>query len=125
MTLADLGAEVWKVERPGEGDDTRSWKPPAAGDTSTYFLAANRNKFGLAIDFQSEAGRRLVRDLACKADVLVENYLAGTLDRYGLTARLLLDLGLRSGGRIAAAGRLRFRDSSRERANVDQRRSGR
>jgi crotonobetainyl-CoA:carnitine CoA-transferase CaiB-like acyl-CoA transferase len=84
MTLADLGAEVWKVERPGDGDDTRSWKPPAAGETSTYFLATNRNKFGLAIDFGTERGRQLIRDLACAADVLVENYLAGTLERHGL-----------------------------------------
>jgi len=89
--LADLGADVIKVERPGEGDDTRHWGPPfardAAGadsDTAAYFLCANRNKRSIAIDLQAAAGQQLVRDLAMRSDVLIENYKVGGLAAYGL-----------------------------------------
>jgi crotonobetainyl-CoA:carnitine CoA-transferase CaiB-like acyl-CoA transferase len=84
MTLGDLGAEIWKIENPAGGDETRSWSPPAYRDTSTYYLAVNRNKSSLAVDFRTERGQQIVRELAAKADVLVENYLTGTLVRYGL-----------------------------------------
>jgi crotonobetainyl-CoA:carnitine CoA-transferase CaiB-like acyl-CoA transferase len=84
MTLADLGAEVWKVENPVEGDESRTWKPPARDDTSTYYLSANRSKKSVTIDFRSVAGQKIVRELAARADVVVENYLSGTLARYGL-----------------------------------------
>lgn len=87
QTLGDLGARVIKVERPGAGDDTRGWGPPfledGSGD-STYYLCANRNKEAIAIDFATPEGAELVRRLAMKADVLVENYRTGTLARYGL-----------------------------------------
>lgn len=88
MILGDLGAEVVKVERPGTGDDTRHWGPPwvsgEGGRESAYFLCANRNKRSVAADLKSEPGRALVRRLARDADVLVENFAPGTLERWEL-----------------------------------------
>jgi crotonobetainyl-CoA:carnitine CoA-transferase CaiB-like acyl-CoA transferase len=85
MTLADLGADVVKVERPGGGDETRSWAPPVAADGgSTYFLSVNRNKRSLALDLSTPDGRALARALALRADVLVENFAPGTMERFGL-----------------------------------------
>jgi crotonobetainyl-CoA:carnitine CoA-transferase CaiB-like acyl-CoA transferase len=84
MALGDLGAAIWKVENPSEGDETRSWVPPAREGTATYYLAVNRNKTSVAVDFRTERGQAIVRELAQRADVLVENYLTGTLARYGL-----------------------------------------
>lgn len=85
MLLADLGAEVVKVERPGHGDDTRSWGPPyTATGQSTYFAGVNRNKQARAIDLSSSEGRAEARDLALSSDVLVENFKPGALDRMGL-----------------------------------------
>jgi len=91
QTLADLGAEVVKVERPGTGDDTRSWGPPWLADAdgaptreAAYFLAANRGKRSVTIDFEREEGRDLVRRLAAEADVLVENFKVGGLAKHGL-----------------------------------------
>lgn len=88
QVLADLGAEVVKVERPGTGDDTRSWGPPWAegltGRESAYYLSANRGKRSVVADLKSEVGRALVRRLAAGADVLVENFAPGTLDGWGL-----------------------------------------
>jgi crotonobetainyl-CoA:carnitine CoA-transferase CaiB-like acyl-CoA transferase len=89
--LADLGAEVIKVERPGVGDDTRSWGPPylkdrAGNDTaeSAYFLSANRGKKSVTLDISKPAGQQIARRLAARCDVLIENYKAGDLARYGL-----------------------------------------
>jgi crotonobetainyl-CoA:carnitine CoA-transferase CaiB-like acyl-CoA transferase len=82
MLLADLGAEVVKVERPGAGDDTRHWGPPYAGGEATYFLGVNRNKRSIALDLKAEA--EVARALAARADVLVENFKPGTMDRLGL-----------------------------------------
>jgi len=84
MTLADLGAEVWKIEHPQGGDDTRTWRPPEVSGESTYYLCANRNKRSVAIDLKAPEGQRIVRELAGKADVLVENMRLGALDRLGL-----------------------------------------
>jgi crotonobetainyl-CoA:carnitine CoA-transferase CaiB-like acyl-CoA transferase len=84
MVLADLGAEVIKVEHPRGGDDTRHWGPPYAGGESAYYLCANRNKRSIAIDLATADGQAIVRDLAARADVLVENYKLGGLDKYGL-----------------------------------------
>ncbi|MHB8869936.1 MAG: CaiB/BaiF CoA transferase family protein [Thermoleophilia bacterium] len=84
MMLADLGAEVIKVERPGGGDETREWGPPWAGTESAYYLCVNRNKRSITIDMKSDAGRDLVRSLARSADILVENFKTGTLERMGL-----------------------------------------
>jgi len=84
QTLADLGADVWKIEAPGRGDDTRSWTPPDVGGESTYFMCANRSKRSLAVDLRHPAGRALVQRLAAQADVLVENYRLGALAKFGL-----------------------------------------
>jgi crotonobetainyl-CoA:carnitine CoA-transferase CaiB-like acyl-CoA transferase len=84
MLLGDLGADVVKVEHPGGGDETRAWGPPFLGEQSTYYLAVNRNKRSVALDLKSDEGRRAARALALAADVLVENFKAGTLERLGL-----------------------------------------
>lgn len=84
MLLADLGAEVVKIERPGSGDDTRSWGPPYAGGQSTYFQAVNRNKSSLALDLRDADDLASARDLVARADVVVENFLPGAMDRLGL-----------------------------------------
>lgn len=82
--LADLGATVWKVERPGTGDDTRAWGPVERNGVSAYFLSVNRNKKSLALDLKSETGRKAVKDLASRADVVLENFPPGKLDSLGL-----------------------------------------
>src|SRR3954447_269900 len=83
MLLGDDGADVVKVERPGAGDDTREWGPPFVGGESAYYLAINRNKRSIAIDLQHPAGRDLALDLAERADVVVENFRVGTMERLG------------------------------------------
>lgn len=90
--LGDLGAEVIKIEQPGRGDDTRHWGPPfhegADGPSdAAYFFACNRNKKSVAVDFGSEAGRGIVRRLAAQADIVIENFKAGGLAKYGLDYR--------------------------------------
>jgi crotonobetainyl-CoA:carnitine CoA-transferase CaiB-like acyl-CoA transferase len=89
--LADFGATVWKVEKPGSGDDTRHWGPPWVKDgkgretgESAYFASTNRGKRSLAIDFTKPAGQQLVRTLAMRADVLIENFRVGTLAKHRL-----------------------------------------
>ena len=84
MVLADLGADVIKVERPGTGDDTRQWGPPFLAGDAAYYLALNRNKRSVVLDFENSADRDLVRRLAAGADVIVENFRPGVLDRFGL-----------------------------------------
>ncbi|CAH1689894.1 Crotonobetainyl-CoA:carnitine CoA-transferase CaiB-like acyl-CoA transferase [Hyphomicrobiales bacterium] len=85
MTLGDLGAEIWKIEQPGSGDDTRSFAPPLVGGISTYYLGANRNKKSLAIDIGTSEGREIIVDLARKADILVENFRPASLRKFRLT----------------------------------------
>mgnify|MGYP003341603157 CR=1 FL=1 len=89
--LGDLGAEVIKIERPGAGDDTRAWGPPFLKDKdgnetreSAYYLSVNRGKRSLAIDLATDEGRAIVRALAGRADILLENFKAGTLAKFGL-----------------------------------------
>jgi len=84
MMLADLGADVIKVERPGVGDDTRHWGPPWTARTSSYFECANRSKRSITLDLKDPGDHELARELACRADVLVENHRSGMLDRFGL-----------------------------------------
>jgi crotonobetainyl-CoA:carnitine CoA-transferase CaiB-like acyl-CoA transferase len=84
MFLGDLGAEVVKVEQPGVGDDTRGWGPPFAGGESAYFLCVNRNKKSIAIDLKSAEGVEILRRLAAAADVVIENFRPGTMERLGL-----------------------------------------
>jgi crotonobetainyl-CoA:carnitine CoA-transferase CaiB-like acyl-CoA transferase len=92
MLLGDLGADVLKVERPGMGDDTRGWGPPFDADgESAYFLSANRNKLSLAADLADPADRALVAALAADADVVVDNFRPGTLERLGLDLGPLLE----------------------------------
>jgi len=94
--LADLGAEVIKIERPGTGDDTRSWGPPFAADGSAaYFHGCNRGKSSVAIDLESEAGRAQVRALVRDADVLIENFKVGGLAKFGLDYPALKDVNPR------------------------------
>ena len=84
MLLADLGADVVKIERPGEGDETRQWGPPSAGGESAYFLSVNRNKRSCAVDLARPEGRDIVQRLATRADVVIENFRTGTAERLGL-----------------------------------------
>jgi len=88
QTLADLGADVVKVERPGAGDDTRTWGPPWVGEgedrQAAYFLSTNRGKRSITIDFERPEGQELVRRLASQADVVIENFKVGGLKKYGL-----------------------------------------
>lgn len=90
-TLGDIGAEVIKVERPGVGDDTRTWGPPfvetPAGDPtgeSARYMCTNRNKKSITVDFTQPAGQKLVQELARNCDVVIENFKAGGLEQYGL-----------------------------------------
>ncbi|GAA1843999.1 CaiB/BaiF CoA transferase family protein [Actinomadura bangladeshensis] len=91
MTLADLGARVIKVEQPGGGDETRGWGPPFAGDdqVSTYYLSINRNKESITLDLKSDEGRATLSRLVRHADVLVENFRPGVLDRLGFPVERL------------------------------------
>ena len=84
MLLGDLGAEVIKVERPGTGDDTRTWGPPFAGGEAAYYLCCNRNKKSIAIDLKKPGGVRLIKELVKISDVLVENFTPGLTQRFGL-----------------------------------------
>src|SRR5882672_10371602 len=93
--LADLGADVVKVERKGTGDDTRGWGPPFVEATdgshlgAAYFHATNRGKRSIELDFESDDGKRLVRKLAARSDVLIENFKVGGLAKFGLDYRSL------------------------------------
>lgn len=85
MTLGDLGAEVWKVEQPGSGDDTRHWSPPSVEGISTYYLGTNRNKKSVAVDIGKPEGRMVILELAKRSDVLVENFRPTSLRKLRLT----------------------------------------
>jgi crotonobetainyl-CoA:carnitine CoA-transferase CaiB-like acyl-CoA transferase len=84
MVLADLGADVIKIEHPNGGDDTRHWGPPYVGGEAAYYLCANRNKRSVTVDLATPDGQQIVRDLAVGADIMVENYKLGGLTKYGL-----------------------------------------
>ncbi len=95
MTLGDLGADVIKIESPGVGDDTRAWVPPAWNGISTSYLSANRNKRAIAIDLDTDDGATIVRELASRADVVVESFRPGSLAKRGLGADALCELNPR------------------------------
>lgn len=102
QVLADLGADVIKVERPGAGDDTRSWGPPFLTDSegretseSAYFLGVNRAKRSVTVDLKTEQGRQIIRTLASRSDVVIENFKTGTLERMGLGYESLRELNPR------------------------------
>lgn len=97
--LSDLGAEVWKIERPATGDDTRQWGPPylkfddeTNTSESAYFLSTNRGKRSICVDISSQSGGEIVRSLAAQADVFIENYKVGDMKRYGLDYAALREL---------------------------------
>ena len=84
MQLADMGARVIKIERPGTGDDTRAWGPPFIHGESTYFLSINRNKESVTLNFKHPEGRPILDELIARADIVVENFRPGTLQDMGL-----------------------------------------
>src|SRR5947208_4734930 len=84
MVLADLGADVVKIERPGAGDETRSWGPPYVGGESAYYLSINRTKRSCALDLKDGRARELAAELCAQADVVIENFRPGTADALGL-----------------------------------------
>ncbi|MFI9402488.1 CaiB/BaiF CoA transferase family protein [Nocardia sp. NPDC052316] len=96
MLLADLGAEVIKVERPGAGDDTRGWGPPFAQGQATYFQSVNRNKTSVALDLRSDEGQRYARELVRRADIVVENFRPGTMAKFGLSYAAVQELNPRA-----------------------------
>src|SRR5689334_5903652 len=93
MMLADLGARVIKVESPGTGDESRSWGPPFVGPeddpVSTYFMSCNRNKESVTADLKSDEGKDFLARLVARADVLMENFRPGVLDRLGFSVERL------------------------------------
>jgi formyl-CoA transferase len=91
MMLGDLGADVIKIEQPGKGDDTRHWGPPFVQGEASYFMSVNRNKRSIALDLKSESGREIVWKLIDDADVLVENFSPGTIDRLGFGHEVVLE----------------------------------
>jgi crotonobetainyl-CoA:carnitine CoA-transferase CaiB-like acyl-CoA transferase len=95
QVLGDLGAEVIKVERPGAGDETRSWGPPFAGDLSAYYLSCNRNKRGITLDLAQPEGLNIFHDLIRRSDVLVENFKASSAEKLGLSPEKLLEVNPR------------------------------
>ena len=131
MVLADLGADVVKVERPEGGDETRSWGPPFAGGEAAYYLSVNRNKRSCAIDLSQDEGRALALELCARADIVIENFKVGGADRLGVgydagaraepARRLLLDHRLRLRAHAAGPARLRLRGAGGDRPHVDHR----
>ena len=138
--LGDLGADVVKVEHPVQGDDTRAWGPPYLKDgqgddtdIAAYYLCANRNKRSVGIDIAAPEGQALVRALALKADVVLENFKVGGLAKYGLDAPSLMALnprliycsitGFGQDGPYASRPRLRFPDSGDGRPDEHYRRA--
>eukprot|EP00941_MAST-03F_sp_MAST-3F-sp1_P004641 g4641.t1 len=96
QALGDYGADVWKIERPGRGDDTRTWGPPFASDgNSTYNIGANRNKRSIAVDVKSAEGVELIKSLASNADVLLENFITGKMEELGLGYDVLSEINPR------------------------------
>ena len=89
MMLGDMGARVIKVENPDGGDDTRGWGPPFVSGVSTYFLSCNRNKESISLDLKLDSDKEVLRELIKRADVLVENFRPGVMDRLGFTAEEL------------------------------------
>ena len=141
QNLADMGAEVIKVERPGAGDDTRGWGPPWVEGTdgehrdSTYYAAANRGKRSITLDIARPEGQAMVRQLAAISDVVIENYKIGDLKRYGLDYASLAPLnpglvycsitGLRAGRTFRSQARIRLRVPGRRRPDEHHRRARR
>jgi crotonobetainyl-CoA:carnitine CoA-transferase CaiB-like acyl-CoA transferase len=111
--LGDLGADVIKIERPEQGDDTRQWGPPFVGDDAAYYLALNRNKRSVAVDLQSHEGADVIRRLAASSDVLIENFRPGLMSDLGLA----LDDLRRASPRLITCSMTAFNDEIPERAS--------
>ncbi len=92
MLLGDMGAEILKVEEPKRGDDTRAWGPPFVGGESAYFFCVNRNKKGLTLDLKAPKGKEILKALAARCDILLENYKPGTMQKLGLGYEALRDV---------------------------------
>lgn len=92
MILADLGAEVIKVEQPGSGDETRGFIPPTLGGESCYFMSLNRNKRSMTLNLKTEEGRKIVKELVAESDVLIENFRTGTMEKFGLGYSVLKEI---------------------------------
>src|SRR5215468_2016495 len=137
--LADLGAEVVKIERPGTGDETRGWGPPwlrtpdgAETRESAYFACTNRGKKSVTVDLARPEGQVIVRRLAERSDVLLENFKVGSLARLGMggplraepASRLLLDHRLRAVGAVQGPARLRLRRAGHGRPHERDGRAG-
>ena len=84
MLLGDMGASIIKVEQPGKGDDTRTWGPPFVGSESAYNLGVNRNKRSMTLDLKAPEGNAILKRLAASADVLIDNFKPGTIERLGI-----------------------------------------
>ena len=95
MMLGDLGAEIIKVERPGSGDDTRTWGPPFSGGESAYYLCCNRNKKSITVNLKAPEGQELLRKLAAESDVVLENFTPGLMKRFGLDYESLREINPR------------------------------
>ncbi|MCM3726297.1 CoA transferase [Neobacillus cucumis] len=95
MQLADMGAEVIKVEQPGIGDETRSYIPPEINGESTYFMSLNKNKKGITLNLKTEEGQRIVKQLVKDSDVLIENFRNGTMEKFGLGYDVLKEINPR------------------------------
>ncbi len=111
--LGDLGADVIKIERPEQGDDTRRWGPPFVGDDAAYYLALNRNKRSVALDLQSHDGAEAIRSLAASSDVLIENFRPGLMSEFGLA----LDDLRRASPRLITCSLTAFNDEIPESAS--------
>jgi crotonobetainyl-CoA:carnitine CoA-transferase CaiB-like acyl-CoA transferase len=95
MQLADMGAEVIKVEQPGLGDETRKFTPPEINGESCYFMSLNKNKKGITLDLKTEEGQRIVKQLVAESDVLIENFRNGTMEKFGLGYDVLREINPR------------------------------
>lgn len=84
MIFGDMGAEVIKVEAPGGSDDTRKWGPPFQNDVSAYYICANRNKKSITVDLKTDKGKKIIKELAKESDVIIHNFKAGTMEKFGL-----------------------------------------
>ena len=134
MMLGDMGADVIKVEPPGTGDDTRGWGPPFAAGEAAYFLGVNRNKRSLTLNLAATPGQKILAGLIEKADVLIDNFKLGTLEKWGFAdawfeahapqGRALLDHRLRLERAQGRAAGLRLHSAGRVRVDEHLRRTG-
>jgi len=124
MILADLGAEVIKVEKPGLGDETRAWGPPFVRGQSCYFLSLNRGKKSVALDLRTREAQKVIRELVVDSDFFVESFQPGTLSKMHLDTGLLLHIRLRADRTLQEPARIRLNSLRHERHHEHNRRKG-